>query len=464
MAKKHKKSRLIPVLVVLALFLVAASALLIYKKTTELDSSIGDGVLDDVSSIISPDDLNKSWTELTATSSKPQPKRGFVDDGEYVSKNDDNPFTSVRDYLSGGSANKYAIAIRQGGMRHTVLNVGVRELINVKPGGETTYKAGSLEARIKNAVDWNKANPDKKLTVHLRFNVGKAAPNAWKTACGTVDMTDPNFNVKATVPRWWLKKSDGSYTYRYFYESAMKALGKAVEKINAESDTKNIIGSVNIPAAAPNYPEPMLIYSSSPEVRANLVKAGFTAREHNSFMMWAPEMAKYFPNVYVELALNPYQNINANGDATNRDKDLYKDVANKLISVAGSRTVLANYSIRTSMSLDNAKGNYTEMQNWMIEKGRGKPGVVVGFQMARPQVVSQGLSSSSRDYEQWDNVAYWAAMRGANFVETTGPGSGDAIKKAPGMNNVWPNSYSDDSDDLPAMRRITSKMLSNPIP
>lgn len=464
MAKKHKKSRLIMVLVVLALFLVAASALLIYKKTTELDSSIGDGVLDDVSSIISPDDLNKSWTELTATSSKPQPKRGFVDDGEYVSKNDDNPFTSVRDYLSGGSANKYAIAIRQGGMRHTVLNVGVREIVNVDAKGVTSYKAGSIEARIKNAVDWNKANPDKKLTVHLRFNVGKAAPNAWKTACGTVDMTDPNFNVKATVPRWWLKKSDGSYTYRYFYENAMKALGAAVEEINAESDTKNIIGSVNIPAAAPNYPEPMLIYSSSPEVRANLVKAGFTAREHNNFMMWAPETAKYFPNVYVELALNPYQNIDANGDATNRAKDLYKDVANKLISVAGSRTVLANYSIRTSMTLDSAKGNYAEMQNWMFEKGRGKPGVVVGFQMARPQVVSQGLSLSSRDYEQWDNVAYWAAMRGANFVETTGPGSGDAIKKAPGMYNVWPNSYSDDSDDLPAMRRITSKMLSNPIP
>jgi hypothetical protein len=40
-------------------------------------------------------------------------KVGLVDDGQYVSKAAE-PFSQVRDYTSGGSANKYSFAISKG--------------------------------------------------------------------------------------------------------------------------------------------------------------------------------------------------------------------------------------------------------------------------------------------------------------------------------------------------------------
>jgi hypothetical protein len=405
--------------------------------------------------------LDQQLTQLTRSSDvTPQPKRGLVDDGEYVSK-DKEPFSEVRDYLKNGAANSYAFAITEGGMRHTVLNVGIRELVSVNSAGKTTYIQNSIQNRIKNAVAWNKKHPDKKLTVHLRFHVGNSAPQAWKDICGTVDMTDPNFNVKAIAPRWWVKKSDGSYPYRTLYSDAMKELAKAVTAINASGDTKNIIGSVNIPGAAPNYPEPMIIYANSAEVRKNLRSAGFTADEHNNFMMWLPSTASLFDNVAIELALNPYQNINDKGESSDSDSLKYRDMAAALISKVGSRTVLANYSARYMYMKPEAKNNYIDMYDWMAEKVKGSPRVWAGVQMARPQRVA---IDSSSDPEQWDNVAMWAAGKGFHFAETTGPGSGDGARMFPGSANVWPGSYNDDPNDIASIRMITSRFLANPRP
>lgn len=390
-------------------------------------------------------------------------KQGFVDDGPYVSHDPTAPFSEVRDYMTGGANNAYAFAITKAGMRHTVLNVGVRELVSVDTStGKTKYIKNSLESRIANAVKWNEAHPNQKLTVHIRFHVGKSAPDAWKKMCGTVNMIDPQFNVGGAVPRWWVKNKQGDYTYRILYVNAMDQLASAVASINQNRTTHGIVGSVNIPGAAPNYPEPMIIYSAAQSVRTNLIRAGFTPREHNLFMDWLPKTAAKFTNVAVELAVNPYQNVAVNGSPIYSDGLKYQSMGNALIAAIGNRAVLANYSARSSYIGIGDKKGYGQMYAWMRDKVNGNPKVWAGVQMARPKNVAD--SNSRHDPEQWDNVAMWAANQGFHFVETTGPGRRSDARVMPSSANVWPLSYNDDRNDITDMLSIGRNFADNTKP
>lgn len=132
-------------------------------------------------------------------------------------------------------------------------------------------------------------------------------------------MKDGSFAVTADAPRWWAKDGESRDIYQKLYENAMTALAGAVNAINIDPLSVNIIGSVNAPGAAPNYPELMIIYAGDRTKRVlvdgvmttvtgkneNLRVGGFTADAHNRFMLWFPTMAKYFNNVAVELAVNP---------------------------------------------------------------------------------------------------------------------------------------------------------------
>ena len=394
----------------------------------------------------------------------PAAKRGLVDDGAFASSNVAVP-SVVRDYLTGGTKNPYAFAILNGDMRHTVLNVGLRELVTVDPAtGETMYLAGSLESRIKNATKWNEVYPKRKITVHVRLNVGGKSPEAWKTLCGTVDMTDPNFGAFARVPRWWVKSDDGStYLYRDLYSNAMNTLSGAISAINSNEATQNVIGSINIPGAAPNYPEPMLIYAASESTRNSLLAGGFTPEEHRAFMEWLPSTAAIFKDINVELALNTVENIGVDGSILTGDKLLYKSLGETLISKVGSRAVLANYSARASfMSLRSTSG-YGELYSWMAAKANGTPRVWAGVQMARPSRVAEGRKPAT-DNEQWDNVALWAANKGFHFAETTGLGTPKDATIQPSMSNIWPKSYRDDGNDIATIKSLNANFRDNTSP
>lgn len=395
-----------------------------------------------------------------AGTTAPAAKRGFVDDGEYASRVEGVP-SVVRDYLTGGSSNAYSFAILEGGMRHTVLNVGLRELVLVDPStGDTKYIPGSLESRIDNAVKWNNAYPEKRLTVHVRLHVGERAPDGWKAICGTVSMADPNFGVAAQAPRWWVKSEDGSrYLYRDLYTSSMKEVSLAINAINAKAQTRSIIGSINVPGAAPNYPEPAIIYTASEGTKASLLAGGFTPEEHRAFMLWLPRTAAVFTKIKVELALNPVQNLGTDGKPISTDANLYQKMGNNLISAVGSRSVLANYSARSEY-VNDTKSEYGKMYAWMAAKAKGKPRVWTGVQMARPSRVAEVRKTAS-DYEQWGNVAKWAATKGFHFAETTGMGGSADGTKQPAMSNIWPKSYNDDADDTKVMRAITADFADN---
>lgn len=385
---------------------------------------------------------------------------GLVDDGPYVSRSTLRA-SAIRDYLVNGYGNTYVFAIRDGGMRHTVLNVGIRELVSVQNDGTTTYVPVSLEARLSTAIKWNTANPTKKLTVHVRFHVGETAPDKWKELCGTVNMTDPQFNQSAIAARWWVKNGS-DYTYRRLYKNAMDALGPAVDAINTASATKNLIGTVNAPGEALNYREPMIIYAASDSVRANLVAGGFTAAEHNAFMKWFPSAASAFKTVGVELAVNPSQNIDVNGNYSGANTEMYKDVAAALISTVGAkRTVIANYSAR-QLFMQQASGSYYNMYNWMSSMAKASDPVWVGVQMGRPHHVAMGHSDTN---EQWDDVARLAAGKGFHFAETTGPRAKPLTEAPPcGLANIWPTSYHDDSNDVSDIVAINTLFAKNPHP
>lgn len=416
----------------------------------------------------------------------PAPKQGWVDDGAYVSKNPATNPSTVRNYNKIVDGKDYTFAVTKAGMRHTVLNVGVNELVNVNSTWpyETTYKAGSIESRIKPVTDWNKAHPRQKVSVHLRFHVGKSAPQVWKDACGTVDMKDSSFGVSADAPRWWVKNDKGNYIYRQLYKNAMVELASAVSNVNAAEATKDVIGSVNAPGAAPNYPEPMIIYANDRTGRKKntagawvtvvgtnekLRAAGFTAEEHNAFMLWFPTVAKHFKNVAVELAVNPYQNIKADGSLDGSTATMYKEVADALINTVQSRAVIANYSAREAYFNPTltTKNAYKSMYDWMVQVKKEK-NVWIGVQMARPPRVATTFPPkvTSDNSEKWDDVAMWVADRGFNFVETTGPSvklTSGGIPQT-GKANIWPGSYNDDKDDVSSMQAIGKKLRSNTHP
>ena len=387
------------------------------------------------------------------------PKAGWVDDGPYAGRDGGGP-SMTHDYTTGGSSNPYYFAINDVGMRHVVLNVGIRELVEVdSSSGATTYKKGSIEKRLAYVTAWNTAHPDKKLTAHLRFHTGFRAPLEWKTLCGVVTLKDPQSTVltDTTVPRWWAKKNN-VYTYRVLYKNAMVALAGAVKTINADPRNVGVIGSVNAPGAAANYPEPFLLYGHSAENATALKSKGFTPTEHDSFMQWFPTASSPFKGIVkVELALNPYQNLSTSGVIDSTKLTRYQNVTMTFIHTMGSNAVLTNYSAREEYFTATGDPTYRELYKWMISTAKTK-NTWVGVQLSRPDKVT---SNDPTNNQVWDSVGSTLANRGFNYIETTGP------KKSPssaGEANKWPESYSNGVTDITKMKAIQNKLLANPHP
>lgn len=363
--------------------------------------------------------LRSRKTTVTPPTVIVQPKIGWVDDGDYAT-------------ATGSIRMPPHWARNNSSVLHAVLNVGVNELVNVTSSG-TTYKANSIESRIQEAVDWNTANPTKKITVHIRLHVGERAPAYWKTACSTVMVYDEKFKPGgASVPRWWKP------VYLNLYTQAMNALAPAI-------NNNPIIGSVNAPGAAFFYPEPMLFFmydknpSKDPKTGAPLPgpyitnqeryeAAGWTSTEHASFMMEYPKRHAVFKKV-VELDLNSgvYAGVR------------YQDFAQVLLNtMPKGYACLSNYSMAMSR-LDGMGAFY----NWM---GTKTSQAWVGVQLARSHVVS------SPDYtnQVWDDLADLCISKGYHFVETTGPVRGEILPDGTqqGTANAWPQSYADEPNTL----------------
>lgn len=389
-------------------------------------------------------------------------KQGWVDDGPYASKT--SAISTTHDFTG---SSPYRFAVDQVGMRHIVLNVGLKELIDVDlsrnaPYGVTTYKANSLQTRLNKIVTWNQNNPTKKLTVHLRFHAGIRAPAAWRTVCGSITLHDPqeNVNEDLVVPKWWTKNSgDGKVLYKTMYWNAMKQLSPAIRSINTSAATLNLIGSVNIPGAAIAYPEPMVLYTTSANNVATYDSAGFDPAVHDEMMNWFPTTATLFTanqNLKVELAINPYQNMYRVGGVLVADERAstaikYKSVANNLISKTGAKGVIANYSANEARM--SGTGKYQDMYTWMSNVAvSGK--AWVGVQLARPKKLPIGNPDTS---QVWDDVASWAAnVKHFNFVETSGR---RLVPTNPGAANEWPEAYSDTTSDIATMTRIQNQLL-----
>ncbi len=405
--------------------------------------------------------ITSDASAVAGTTPSTMVKRGWVDDGPFAAK--DGATSATHNYTTGGTSNPYYFALNTVKMRHVVLNVGVDELVTVNSTtGATSYKAGSIQRRIDNVLKWNTAHKTEKITVHLRFHVGSRAPEAWKTLCGTVTLTDPQGDERRfAVPRWWVKKGD-KYPYRTLYSNAMNALSSAIRQINNKTETRNIIGSVNVPGAAVKYPEPMIIYASSDANIAAYRSANFSSSEHKAFLMWLPDVtAKYFKGVTLaELAINPTQNINTSTwKLDSKASTTYRSVASKLITKMGSQqTMISNYSAREEYM--SGAGSYQSMYGWMSSTAKSKR-AWVGVQLARPSKIA---AHSPNTRQVWDKVAGWAVNKGFSFVETSGQkkdsdGDGHPDPGAQGDANVWTTSYKDDSNDIATMKRLQTSLL-----
>lgn len=360
-------------------------------------------------------------------------KQGWVDDGPLAAA-----YPATTSMIRNPNSTDYKWAYDTAGMRHSVLNVGLHELVTVAGSGATSYNAGSIESRIAPVTNWNAANPSKKITVHLRLHVGERAPAMWDTLCGTARIIDTKFSKNSLVPLWW------NSTYRTLYNNAMVALGPVVDSIA-------VIGTVNAPGASPFYPEPCLFFFNDSANRDSLIGSGWTKEAHESFQQWFPTTASAFKRVGVEVALNPYQDMDNSGNLTTSNTTVYKSIANSLMSTVGKRAVLSNYSMRTDYM--TGSGNYQQMYTWLKNQYLNHK-AWFGVQMARPQ----NVAPDSNTVQRWDDVANWCANFGMNFVETTGKGNGEGLK------NVWPGSYNDDSGDVALFTSIGADLSANTAP
>ena len=340
------------------------------------------------------------------------PKVGWVEDGAYAA--------SVTSLASGGSSTLRmppAWAIRDGGMRHAVLNLGITEMVSVAADGFATPRDANLEAILAPAYAANRAGD--RVTVHVRIHVGERAPAAWMTACGTVVLSDGSFAKKNPVPRWW------GTAYRDMYEKAMRVA-------YAMCDARPIIGSVNSPMASLFYPEPFLLFKESvvdeetgATNQTNLVAAGFTAAAHRSFMLWAATIpGKYVRRCVAYLALNP----TVFPTETSADMAFMWQVADAHTNALPAwQAGLENYSAR--MSYMTGSGNYQSMYAGICSRP-----VWRAIQMARPHRVAD--TEDGDTYCGWPDVADWWATLGGHAVETTG-----ASGPPGGAANGWPDTY-----------------------
>jgi len=357
-------------------------------------------------------------------------KQGWVDDGPLAAV-----YPKTTSAIRNPNTAEYNWAYNTGGLRHSVLNVGLHELVNVTSGGATSYIANSIQSRIATVTSWNAANPTKKITVHLRIHVGERAPDTWDSLCGTVRIVDGEFGKDSFVPRWWVTQ------YRTLYTNAMNALAPVIDNLD-------VIGTVNAPGGAPFYPEPCLFFLTDADNRSRLIVAGWSKTAHEAFQSWFPTTASAFTRVGVEVALNPYQDMNDSGAPTAVNVTTYKNIANALMNTVGKRTVLSNYSMRTNYM--TGSGNYQQMYAWMKTQYTSRK-AWFGVQMARPQ----NVAPDSDTVQRWDDVAQWCADYGMHFAETTGRGNGTGLK------NVWASSYNDDPGDVALFQSIGTALSSN---
>lgn len=260
---------------------------------------------------------------------------------------------------------------------------------------------------------WNekyKNNPSKKLTVHVRLNVGLRAPATWRARAGTVYMTDLKWDEKGDMPIWWKGE------YGRLYTNAWRVLGPLL-------DSRTDIGSVNNPMAASFYPEPFLLFGEENEARLVNAKWSIPLQKEAMFRdLRTPSL--YTRRVIVYLDINP--TTFPTGKTVEMDF-MWALVEKHITYYPKGRAGIENYSVRIAHI--SGDGNYQKMLKGIAARSDR---AWTSVQLARPKVIGGATSDT---VTVWPEVAgYWERL-GGHAVETTGNNPTD------GRANVWTGSY-----------------------
>lgn len=356
----------------------------------------------------------------------PKPKLGWVEDGAYAD-NGTNPVSVVR---------MPSQAFIDAGMRHVVLNVGIKELISTTSAGVVSYIPGSLEQRLTPVTNWNAANPSQQLTAHIRLHAGIRTPDVWRTICGEVVINNDTFGSGGPIPIWW------NPPYKNLYTSMWAVLGHVIDGVDC-------VGSVNQPGQAMSYPEPFLLYTG--QDNGNLVAlsaAGFTVEAHKVWFRYFSGSATAVKRKVVYLALNPAAFPTNTGTTGPTEEAFLQECANILI---GSRPAglagLENYSY--AVDRVNNVGPYQRMYEFMLTKATV---AWLNVQEARSQRIANPDPPTVR---VWDTLAWQWLNAGGHSVETTGANPNTTYA------NRWPEGF---IGFLPTMTAQQAKAESNPGP
>lgn len=351
--------------------------------------------------------------ETDMASYRHQAKTGWVEDGAMIKTQSGSSWLRMPP--------SWAI---DAGMRHVCLQVGADEILNVSASG-TTLNTTKLNSLVAPLVTWNTNNPTKKLTLHLRVQVGESAPAYWQTYCGTIRQGDSNFDKEGLMPIWWRAQ------YKTMYEDMWAVLGPW-------ADAQSYIGSVSNPMASHFYSEPFLMFPDSitgagtpadpsKTNEERLLETDWTVAKQKAFMEWAATIpGKHTNRAIVYLALNPAK---LPTQTTPDIAWLWKVVDIHLASVPSGRGGLENYSIKEGFI---TSGSYKTMYERMSTY---KMVAWLSVQCARAKKLADP-ASDSLTRTVWPTISTQVIKWGFHGIETPGHDPDNL-----GTANKWDTSF-----------------------
>ncbi len=206
-----------------------------------------------------------------------------------------------------------------------------------------------IDAALYAARQINSRQPDLGLTVKLRIYAGRGAPDWAKSLGGDpIDIVEPVDDVASTIGRFWTPDLKLAY-------------GELMTKLAERYDHVPELREVTVSGCMTTYAEPLLRGAASDFTRSQLLAAGFNVADDHACQRGAIDAHQVWSTTHSSLAVNPYQQINADG-SWRVDEQFTEDLLDYCVTSLGARCTMENNSIRDANLGSDYRAMYAHMQ------------------------------------------------------------------------------------------------------
>jgi hypothetical protein len=175
-------------------------------------------------------------------------------------------------------------------------------------------------------------------SLRLRIMAGRFAPRWVKRRFGTVTISEPVDDIRATVPKWW--KRGYMDVYRRFQS-----------RLAARFDGNATIRSVTVSGAMTIYAEPFIRGVSLSKTRTALIRAGYSAGKDRRAILASLRAQRPWHRTRQIMAFNAWQFVRQDGTFGNSARFTNR-VMSRFRAIFGRRAILQNNSIRAKWVRD----------------------------------------------------------------------------------------------------------------